>query len=368
MGKQASICISCGSTKIFFSHLCQNCYLENHPILLKKKEMNITVCERCELLFVKGQWSNFYLTDLGKPETNIKLSTLFSQEWDYNYRPKEITIQELNINLDEESYKSTITGVVAISASPDPFVPLMTILEDFTMHIEWGECTECRTRLAGSYMSKIQIRSPREDLTTQQIEIWSNELKRISHSFSSADRKNPLFKINFLKSGIDALFRSKPAANFVGREFTKKFGGIISVTTEFAGFDKSKSKEYPRKQVVLINMPKFDPGKIVLYNHQPIQILNYNSKVEYWDFTKRSKEKIPVKSFLTADLKDLEKEVRHFQLINFEEGGNLAQIMDSQTYEIIFIDSSEISHLSEGATFKGIIYDGKLLRNQKNTD
>lgn len=330
--------------------------------------MNITVCESCELLSIRGQWSNIYLTDLEKPEANIKLSTLFSHEWDYNYRPKEIKIQELVINLDDESYKSVITGTVAISASPDAFVPLMTILEDFTIRIEWGDCTECRTRLAGSYMSKIQIRSPKENLPTQQLEIWSEELKQISHAYSLTDRKNPIFKINFLKSGIDALFRSKPAANFVGREFIKKFGGIISVTTEFAGFDKSKSKEYPRKPVVLITMPKFDPGEIILYNHQPVQILNYNSKVEYWDFTKRRKEKIPIKSFLSAELKDLEKEVQHFQLVNFEEGGKLAQIMDTNSYEIIFIDSSEIPHFSEGATFKGIIYDGKLLKNQINSN
>ena len=327
--------------------------------------MRITVCERCELLFIRGQWSNFYLADLGKnSNANTKLTTLFSQAWDFYYRPQDLVIQELSIHIDEESYKSVITGTLAINASPDIFVPPMSILEDYTIHIEWGECTECRTRLAGSYKSKIQIRSPKEVLT-QQLEVWSDELKHISQSYSLPDRKNPLFKINFLKSGIDALFRSKPAANYIGREFIKKFGGIISVTTEFAGFDKSKSKEYPRKPVVLINMPKFSPGEIVLFNHQPIQILNYNSKVEYWDYAKMSKEKIPIKSFLTADLMDLEKEVQHFQLVNFEEGGKLAQIMNTQTYEIIFVESSGISHFSEGATFKGIIYSGKLLRNQK---
>jgi len=330
--------------------------------------MHITVCERCELLFIKGKWSNFYLTDLEKnTNANAKLSTLFSQEWDFYYRPKDLVIQELIIHIDEESYKSVITGTIAISASPDIFVPLMRILEDYSIRIKWGECTECRTRLAGSYQSKIQIRSPKE-VPTRQLEVWSDELKRISQSYSLTDRKNPLFKINFLKSGVDALFRSKPAANYICREFANKFGGIISVTTEFAGFDKSKSKEYPRKPVVLINMPKFNPGEMVLFNHQPIQILNYNSKVEYWDFTKMSKEKIPIKSFLTADLMDLEKEVQHFQLVNFEEGGKLAQIMNTQTYEIIFVDSSDISHFSEGATFKGIFYNGKLLRNQKKTN
>ncbi|MFX1538306.1 MAG: hypothetical protein ACFFDI_29300, partial [Promethearchaeota archaeon] len=151
----------------------------------------------------------------------------------------------------------------------------------------------------------------------------------------------------------------------VGKEFAKKHGGIITVTTEFAGFDKSKSKEYPRKPVVLINMPRFDPGEIILYNHKPVQILTYNSKVEFWDFHKRTKEKIPLKSFLTSELEELEKDVQVFQLVNFEEGGLLAQIMNTKTFEIIFIDSSEVSHFSEGATFEGILHNGKLLRRQK---
>ncbi|MFX0122918.1 MAG: NMD3-related protein [Candidatus Hodarchaeota archaeon] len=364
MARLASICISCGSNEIFFGHLCQKCYSESHPILQQKREMNITVCERCELVSIKGQWSNFYLADLGHVDTNTKLSILFSQEWDFNYRPKKFFIRELNIDLDEESYGSVITGTVDISASPDIFVPLMTISENFTIHIEWGECTECRTRLTGSYMSKIQIRSPKE-VTIQQLDIWSNEIKSISQSYPLTDKKSPLFKINFLKSGIDALFQSKPAANSIGREFAKKNGGIISVTTEFAGFDKSKSKEYPRIPVVLITMPRYDPGDIVLYNNRPIQILKYNSKVEYWDFYKKSKERIPVKSVLNSELKNLDKVVQEFQLVNFEEEGTLAQIMDTKTFEISFIDSSEVSNLSEGTTFEGILYKGKLLRRQK---
>ena len=344
--------------------MCQDCYLESHPILRHKKEMNITVCEKCELLFVKGQWSNIYLADLGKLDANTKISSLFFQEWDYYYRPKEILIRELIIHLDEENYKSVITGTVDISASPDIFVPLMRISEEYLIHIEWGQCTECRTRLAGSYMSKIQIRSPKEE-NPHQLELWSEEIKHISQSYSLSDRKNPLFKINFLKTGIDALFQSKPAANYVGREFAKKYGGIINVTTEFAGFDKSKSKEYPRKPVVLISMPKYNPGEILSYNNQPIQILSYNSKVEYWDFSKRNKEKIPIKSFLSSELKELDIEVQVFQLVNFEEEGKIAQIMNTQTLEIIFVDSSDISHLSEGATFKGIVYSGKMLRIPK---
>ncbi|UCG90523.1 MAG: hypothetical protein JSU57_01980 [Candidatus Heimdallarchaeota archaeon] len=364
MAELRSQCISCGSSKIFFGRLCQPCYLQNHPILKQKKDLHITACEKCELLSIGGHWSNFYLVDLGKTPINTKISKLFSQEWKFHYRPKKIQIQIMNIESDEDGYLSVIIGIVDISASPDAFVPLMTISEDFKIHIERGECTECHTRLTGSYFSKIQIRSPKE-VDNEQLNIWSDEIENISQSYPQTDGKSPLFKINYLKTGIDAFFQMKAAANSIGREFAKKHGGIISVTTEFAGFDKSKSKEHPRKPVVLITLPDFNPGDIAILNHQLIQILRCNSKVEYWDFTKKMKGKLPIKSFIAFEPQIVEEDFEQFQLINFEQGGTLAQVMNTRNFETHYIDSTEISDLSEGETFEGIFYNGRLLRRQK---
>lgn len=364
MVKMAPQCIVCGSCEIFFGRLCQKCYLENHPILKQKRDMRIAACERCELLSIKGHWTNFYVVDIGTPSTNRNLTTLLSQEWDFHYRPKKIQIREVNIKLDEEGYLPTFTGIVDISASPDAFVPLMTISEEFTIHIDWGECSECRTRLAGSYSSKLQIRSPIE-VDIELLETWSAEIENLSQAYPLTDGKNPLFKIIFLKSGIDLLFQTKASANSVGRVFAKKHGGIISVTTEFAGFDKSKSKEYPRKPVVLVTLPEFDFGDIVILNHRPIQIFGYNSKVEFWDFKKKIWEKIPIKSFVASKPQLMEEEFKQFQLLNFEQGGTLAQIMNTRNFETQYIDSTDLSDVSEGTVFEGILYYGRLLRKQK---
>ncbi len=366
MAELAPQCISCGSSEVFFGRLCQQCYLQNHPILKQKKDLHITVCERCELLSLKGNWSNFYLVDLGKPPINTKFAKLFSQEWEFYYRPRKIQIQKMNIESDEKGDISVIIGIVDISASPDAFVPLMTISEAFKIHIEWGECSECRTRLTGSYFSKIQIRSPKE-VNNEHLNIWSDEIENISQSYPQSDGKNPLFKIKYLKSGIDALFQTKAAANSVGREFAKNHGGIISVTTEFAGFDKSRSKEYPRKPVVLITLPNFNPGDIAILNHQLIQILRYNSKVEFWDLRKKLKGKLPIKSFIASEPQFLENNYEQFQLINFEQRGGLAQVMNTRTFETQYIDSTEVSDLSEGESFECISYNGRLLRRQKET-
>ncbi|MFX0205843.1 MAG: hypothetical protein ACFFDT_07630 [Candidatus Hodarchaeota archaeon] len=125
--------------------------------------------------------------------------------------------------------------------------------------------------------------------------------------------------------------------------------------------------EYPRKPVLLITLPEFNPGDIVIIKQQLIKILGYNSKVEYWDFKKKIKVKLPIKSFIASEPQILEKDFEQFLLINFEQGGILAQVMNTKNFETHYIDSTEVSDLSEGDTFEGISYNGRLLRREKET-
>ncbi|MHA2073619.1 MAG: NMD3-related protein [Candidatus Hodarchaeales archaeon] len=360
-----SQCIVCGSDKIFFERLCQRCYLENHPIVKQKNELQITICERCELLFIKNHWTNFYLTDVGKPSLNPRIAAFIMQEWSFHYKPKKIDIETMSYESGEFDYSSSITGIVNISVQPDPFVPLLSVSEDFKIHINWGECSDCRTRLTGTYSSKIQIRSPNK-LNISQLEEWGNEIEELSNSYPLSDGKSPLFKIIHLKNGIDALFQSKSPANSIGRVFSKNHGGIVSVTTEFAGFDKSKWKEYPRKPVVLISLPEFDPDDFVFLNEKSIQIYRFkDAKVEYWDFNKKIKEKMPIKSFIEAKPKRIEGDIHQFQVINYEQKEKFAQIMNIDNFETLYVDAIDIDGLKEGEIFRGTFYQGKILVKQQ---
>ncbi|MFX0209586.1 MAG: NMD3-related protein, partial [Candidatus Hodarchaeota archaeon] len=344
-----------------------HCYLESHPVLRNKKELTIIACTQCELLFAREQWTNLYISDLGKLSLNTWLSSLISREWSFYYRPKNIRISELSVQNDEDNNPSIITGIVNISASPDAFVPLMNISKDFSIHIDWGECTECRSRTMGQYASKIQIRS-QKDVNEKQLNAWADEIESLSKSYLLADGKNPLFAVKFIKSGIDALFQSRAPASSVGRSFAKQHGGIINITTEFAGFDKSKSREFPRKQVVLINLPEFEPGDIMILNKNPVQIGSFKDfKVDYWDFKNKQWRTMPIKSFLNFKPKPklLTTESQEFQIVNFEREGKLAQIMNTESFETHYIDSSDLVGYSEGETISGILYNGTLLIKQK---
>lgn len=310
-------------------------------------------------MFTRGKWTKFYLVDVGDAKFNEFLSQEILQVWDFNFKPTTITLEGMSVSFNEFNHTPQITGVVKILASPDVFVPLIEISEDLEIDVDWGECIECRTRLSGSYSSKIQIRRDLK-IGKKTLEKWVMEIEQMSLEFLTSERKNPLFSITYLKNGIDALFRTKSPANTIGRLFAKKYGGLVTVTTEFAGFDKSKSKEYPRKPVVLVTLPPFEIGELVEYNSKIIQIHSFGDYgVEFWDFEKKEWIKSPVKQFFDSKPNKIDYIELELQIIAFEHDGT-AQLMSSDNYEIFYTHSSDLGITKEGELIHGYLYNGKM--------
>ncbi len=354
-------CIACGANEEFFQHLCQTCYLESNPILKEKKDLDLVICLSCGLLAFKGHWSKFFINDLNSAEIYPKLSNFISQEWKFHYRPNKIEITQTQQEFNEDDELRSVIGIVAISASPDPFVPLLNIQEEFSININWGDCSDCQTRSSGLYTSKIQIRSQYE-IPSEELDNWGTEIDNISKDYPLSDGKNPLFRLIQIKNGLDALFRSKSAAHSVGRIFARDKGGLIQITTEFAGFDKSKSKEYPRKQVVLIALPKFRIGDYIIIDKQVFRVEGYsNFKIACFDVMNKSLRRISIKTFEELNPQPLEMNFEEYQIIHFEAAENLVEIMNLSNYDNQFVDSTELKVFSEGDIFWGIIYEGKII-------
>jgi NMD protein affecting ribosome stability and mRNA decay len=361
MNDMSSQCISCGEEEVFYQHLCRACYLDSNPILKKKLDLEIVACMRCGLIAFKDQWSKLYLNDLETSKIHSKIVNMISKVWKFNYRPKEINVDRLMINFNEEEKIESLIGSIQILASPDPFVPLLDVTEDFITNINWGECSDCRTRLSGVYQSKIQVRSPFE-ISEDTLEIWGDEIETFSSDFPLSDGKSPLFRLIYIKNGLDALFQAKTAAFSIAKLFSKDKGGIISVTTEFSGFDKSKSKEYPRKQVVLVALPNFQIGDLLIVEKRLLKVVSFsNFKINCLDVLNKSNKRFPIKKFIEMNPEFLESDFEDYQLINFETNENLAQVMNFKTFQNFFVDSEELSNIQEGEIVEGIIYQGKII-------
>ncbi|PWI49577.1 hypothetical protein CEE45_00155 [Candidatus Heimdallarchaeota archaeon B3_Heim] len=354
-------CIACGENEEFFQHLCQSCYLESNPILKKKKDLEFVVCMTCGLLASKGHWTKFFMNDLNSSKIYPKLANFVNQEWKFHYRPSKIEVKHTEQIYNEDDELISVHGMVVISASPDPFVPLSTIQEDFVININWGDCSDCQTRSSGLYISKIQVRAQNET-TSEELDNWGSEIDKISKEFPLSDGKNPLFRLIQIKNGLDALFRSKSAAHSVGRIFARDKGGLIQVTTEFAGFDKSKSKEYPRKQVVSVALPKYREGDYILIDKHVFKVAGYsNFKIACLDVMNKTLRRMSIKLFDELNPKSLDMNFEEYQIIHFETAENLAEIMNLSSYDNQFVDSTELQTFSEGDTFWGIVYEGRII-------
>ena len=358
-------CIVCGKQEEFFEHQCKKCYIEANPLIKRRNDLTIVSCIHCELIFINGHWKKFFLADIGTLIVNSALSKYISKEWEFNYRPKEIILKNVNLNFNEENLPISISGKIHFFANPDNFSPIIEFIDSFDVTINWGECPDCHERFTESYTSKIQIRTQKDESETT-LNHWASEIEKISANFPQSDGKNPLSKIVFIKNGLDALFQTKSSASSVSRIFAKNYNGLISITTEFAGFDKSKWKEYPRIPVVLINLPPFVIGDFILINENILQIISSGEgKIEYWNFSKKKLEKVPIKSFLEGNPKILDLDFKNYQLINIDLGENFAQIMDLVTFNLSYIDAFYIEDIQEGDEFSGVEFNGIVFRNMK---
>ncbi|WP_455143164.1 NMD3-related protein [Candidatus Hodarchaeum mangrovi] len=360
-----SQCIICGKKEEFFKHQCKECYIEANPLIREKINLKIVSCIHCELIFINGHWKSFFLADVGSQKVDSALSKYIVKEWKFNYRPKDIILEDVHLSFNEDNIPISIIGRIHFFANPDIFSPLIEFNDNFEADINWGDCPDCRERFTDVYTSKIQIRSQKDE-SENTLKQWASEIENLSSNFPQSNGKNPLSKILFVKNGLDALFQTKPSASNVGRIFAKYYNGIVSITTEFSGFDKSKWKEYPRIPVVLINLPPFETGDFILINDNFLQIISSgDGKIEYWDFKRKKLEKIPIKSFIEGNPKKVDLDLTKYQLINIDPKENLGQIMDMLSFDLSYIDTFYIEDIQEGDEFSGIKFNGIVFRNMK---
>jgi hypothetical protein len=109
-------------------------------------------------------------------------------------------------------------------------------------------------------------------------------------------------------------------------------------------------------------LPKYREGDYVLINKQVFRGEGFsNFKVTCFDVMNKSFRRISTKSFEDLNPKSLELNFEEFQIIHFETGENLAEIMNLSNYENQFVESTPLKAFSEGDIFWGIIYEGKII-------
>lgn len=353
-----SPCVSCGKPDDKFGYLCQECYLKEHPIILSRPRLRLTLCRKCGTFLASSVWRPSPDPDhLGQFLVDAVAETISNK-----YKFRQVQEQELNIlEIDErllnwEEGPDVIEGRFELMGRPDPFFPTIRIEEEFTMYIRYRSCSFCQQVASGGMINaKIQIRGAERQLDhiSTVLKEYFDEIKR-----SGSPGEHPI-KQEETKDGWDISFTSSRTPETIASLLKEEYGAMLIRTNETITYDRMKSKAKTRL-VISARLPNFLRGDIILYRDQPFQLFNVRGtqttlfdfgagEVVLWD----NKQLWDTRTKLLYPYEELQK----FQVFSIQEHTGTAELMNMATFEMHELTLDKFSRPpAEGTEVRGFYW------------
>lgn len=356
------VCIRCGAEDDQFRYVCQNCYLQEHPIEISKKRFRMRACMKCLRLGFHDRWFAHKLTEKGFVVDDV-LEDYFSRVLPLAWKiTQKHDLHLLELNVSTYGYNGepvSLEGMVQLQIDVDPFLPKIELEETFQCSIRWRTCDECQKIVQGSYQSKLQVRGVLDDIDIRSL---IHDIQSHVGALSEKGPKGQIIRIEEIKGGFDVYCNHRHLARRIADMLAEKFGATVQETTEFAGFDRHKSKPKPRKHVTKIRLPPYRKGDILYFNESIYQFLQHKNKHFWlWNYSKHEVEKFAIESLWEVQpiIISRPEHLRAFQVLHWSQNDEVTEIMDQESFQIFYVESTEIpprSHRS-GAYFNGYIIE-----------
>ncbi len=217
------VCPRCGVTdkeKPFIGEFCIDCYLHDHPDIIRFKKMEIPVCVHCGRIRMSGKWvepseqvlSDYIVTHMKTEMDNVSLE-----------------IEGLDVTQSEIHVVIRVCGHIEGNK--------LCLKRELEIPLKKTQCPVC-SRIHGEYWeAKIQIRGPRD-----KQEIALSDIKSLIGSISKKDVRAKIFRIKYRKEGVDVFLGSKKIAKDLVKRLRSKFHAEIKRTRKLTGEDVYKGK------------------------------------------------------------------------------------------------------------------------------
>ena len=354
------ICVQCGKNNVIADFLCNECYLKEHPLIESEKSVEIDACKQCGAVELAHQWYTDAFEDSTHDILKKAVARKILKSWKFTVRPIQVTVKTLDIiQYPAELRPSSLHFSIIIQSSSPLIPPELFESRELSAKIHWITCPSCINDKSAKYESKLQIRNYNEmdrHLTTKDIvDFVLNSLRSIS---SNDEPHKVIVEVKEVKNGVDFLFRNRNVAPQIITYFEQEYPVLVKQTTEFMGFDKSKTKPYPGRNVVLVSFPPYKKGDLVQYDHQIYQILEFRGKkVILWSFDQNQPQTFFSSILWNKKFKRLAhyEESTRFQIIN-EEKGDILQIMDLDTFNYYYLPKNWVPDKTTDNAFSGFLW------------
>ncbi len=217
------VCPRCGakeSDKQFIGQFCVDCYLSDHPEIVRFPKLSVPVCVHCGRIKVAGRWvepSEDAITHFLAKKMKTDLST------------PRVNIVDLSVFPSQLDVKVRVCGEIEGSQ--------VCVDKDVRIAIKKTQCPVC-TKSHGEYWElKVQIRG-NKDL----VEAALDDALKMIDSLAKKDARARILQVKKLKEGVDLLIGSKKIGRDIVKRLRNKFNARVIRTRKLTGEDVHKGK------------------------------------------------------------------------------------------------------------------------------
>ncbi len=236
----SKFCPKCGAQEtkdnLLIDNLCQKCFSQENPLLLKFKDPKIIICISCNNYMYKNKW---HLNLEKEPIKNIKkvISKLLREKLQFNPQskitkieinpviPKNFQIRQKSIQLNIEL---KIEGIISNKKLKESY--------EIPLKINFSICNICKKRTSDYYEAILQIRPKSKEV----LDFIKDNIKFKKDVF--------ITKQEDLKYGYDIYLTSQVYAKHLASVLKKKFNG--EVKTAYTLFGRKQGKDVYRATIL----------------------------------------------------------------------------------------------------------------------
>jgi len=273
---KCSIC----SRRTVSEGLCEKCFVDKHPLLLKFKEIEILACPCCQRYFKTGKWKDY--RDI---RTVIMDRVLDSLKYDATV-VSDVIIEELTPDLSVKAeaaikgeaitrIKGRIGGIKVEDRYQIPFKVLM------------NSCNKCGKKNTQYFEGVFQLRSGSDnnDVFFRAVQFARSVVKKHSTKGIFITKEKI---IDGKTTGVDFYLTSQKFIQWLGNRMQEEFGGELKISSQLFSVNKQTSKELYRVNA-LLRLPEFAKGDVLLIDDYLVRVASISKKITGIDLTRGKK-------------------------------------------------------------------------------
>jgi len=223
-----SFCPKCGSEKgPFLQGFCQQCYLEDHELLIVPESIEVDQCSKCDMIRVAGKFVE---------QSDEQFADFFHKK----VKIKELVEPFMHVELIKKSHGETdvVITVTGLLDGKKVEVKAYSILR-----LRRICCPSCGKLSSGYFETKFQLRhSGERDIDKETIAY--NEIKKALKELEKTDPLARITKEEFRPTGMDIYVASGKAARVALSRARKKIHMDVTPSKKLTGYNPSGKNRF----------------------------------------------------------------------------------------------------------------------------